>query len=167
MVLPSKENHCSIYTNRDRQTKSIIVSVQGFMSWVKKQNLSSPPTWVWQHMWSVDVLVSAHEVVTVGLDTHCVFSSVVMPWSAGFFRSGLFYCHIWGIKSQDRFQTVKKKTLILILIPTHNLLKKTCAPFLTVILLSTYKTHAMIQVKFQLFGKKYVFAILLRVIGLI
>lgn len=35
------------------------------------------------HMWSVHVVVSAHdEVAAVGLDTHCVFSSVLMPWSA-------------------------------------------------------------------------------------
>ena len=35
-----------------------------------------------KHMWSVDVLVSAHGFVAAGLDTYCAFSSVAMPWSA-------------------------------------------------------------------------------------
>lgn len=39
-------------------------------------------------MWCVDVMVLAHEVSAVGLDTHCVFSSVVMPWSAALLLKG-------------------------------------------------------------------------------
>lgn len=52
---------------------------------LKNGSLSHSDISLTEHMWSVDVVVSAHEAVTVGLDTHCVFSSVVMPRSAGFF----------------------------------------------------------------------------------
>lgn len=33
-----------------------------------------------EHICSVDVVVSAHELFTVGLDTHCVCSPVVTSW---------------------------------------------------------------------------------------